>query len=183
MPPPSSEEKPKCKNIIIIILGILGILGILFIIAALVNSYYKIHILESEIDKLDYDKIYKDKTLYEYINQNKEDILNINTHLKTTDLNINELNTHLKTTDLNIDKLDTVIKSYINTSLQNSNKINSTENPSSLTEINNNLNSYITLNDEKLDKYILETNAKIDEITETNHTLMDSINNINSKLT
>jgi hypothetical protein len=169
MPPPSSEEKPKCKNIIIIILGILGILGILCIIAAFVISYYKIHILESEIDKLDYDKIYKDKTLYEYINQNKVDILNINTNLKKT--------------DLNIDKLDTVIKSYINTSLQNSNKTISAETPSSLTEINNNLNSYITLNDEKLDKYILETNAKIDELTETNHTLMDSINNINSKLT
>jgi len=168
MPPPSSEEKPKCKNISKIILGII-ILGILGIIAALVRSYYKIHILKYEIDKLDYDKIYKDKTLYEYINQNKVDILNINTHLKTT--------------DLNIDKLDTVIKSYINTSLQNSNKINSAEKPSSLTEINNNLNSYITLNDEKLDKYILETNAKIDELTETNHTLMDSINNINSKLT
>lgn len=171
MPPPSSEEKPKCKNISIIILGIiiLGILCIIGIIAALVNYYYKIHILESEIDKLDYDKIYKDKTLYEYINQNKVDILNINTHLKTT--------------DLNIDKLDTVIKSYINTSLQNSNKTISAEKPSSLTEINNNLNSYITLNDEKLDKYILETNAKIDELTETNYTLIDSINNINSKLT
>jgi hypothetical protein len=165
MPPPSSEEKPKCKNISIIILGTI----ILGIITAFVISYYKIYILESEIDKLDYDKIYKDKTLYEYINQNKVDILNINTHLKTT--------------DLNIDKLDTVIKSYINTSLQNSNKTISAENPSSLTEINNNLNSYITLNDEKLDKYILETNAKIDELTETNHTLMDSINNINSKLT
>jgi hypothetical protein len=133
MPPPSSEEKPKCKNISIIILGTI----ILCIIAALVISYYKIHILESEIDKLDYDKIYKDKTLYEYINQNKVDILNINTHLQKT--------------DLNIDKLDTVIKSYINTSLQNSNKTISAENPSSLTEINDNLNSYITLNDEKLD--------------------------------
>ena len=81
MPSPS-EEKLECKNISIIILGII----ILGIIVALVIYYSKIHILESEIDKLDYDKIYKDKTLYEYINQNKVDILNINTHLKTTDL-------------------------------------------------------------------------------------------------
>lgn len=131
--------------------------------------HYKINKLESEIDKLDYDNIYNDKILYEYIKTNNKEIDNINIHLKNN--------------DLNIDKLNTVINSYVNASIQKSNTNGPSVNSTSINDINNSLQSYISSNDEKLDAYILTTNAKLDELTETNTTIMDSINNINTKLT
>ena len=78
--------------------------------------------------------------------------------------------------------MHTVINSYVSTSIQKSNTADLSINPTSINDINNSLQSYISLNDEKLDAYILETNTKLTELTETNTTIMDSINNINNKL-
>ena len=189
MPSPSPEEKPKHKNISLskYILGLI----IFCIIVFLSISYYKIYILQSEIDKLDYNNIDFDKNLYDHINKYKNntdlDIKKLNTHLTETDLDIKDINENLTKTDLNIEKLNTVINSYINSSIQK-NKLNeislnlSSTSQSSINDINTHLQEYITANDEKLDNYILDTNARLDELNETNTIIMDSINNINNKL-
>ena len=158
---------------------------VIFILCIIAFVYYhiKINKLESEIDKLDYNKIYNDKTLYEYINQNKNDIKDINNHLKNNDLNIDKLNTVINSyVNSSIQKSNTSMAS-IRSSTQKSNTSNSSNNSLLLDEINHNLQAYISLNDDKLDNYILATNAKIDELTEANLTIMDSINNINNRLT
>ena len=156
--PPTREELHK------LIFAVFVLCIIIF-----VYNYYKINKLESEIDTLDHDNIYNDKALYEYI--------------KTNDKEIKDISVHLKDTDLNIDRLHTVINSYVSTSIQKSNTADLSINPTSINDINNSLQSYISLNDEKLDAYILETNTKLTELTETNTTIMDSINNINTRLT
>lgn len=141
-------------------------------ISIFIYDYFRIKVLKSEIDKLDYNNIDFDKNLYDYINEN----------LKKTDLDIKDINENLTKTDLNIEKLNTVINSYINSSIQK-NKLNEISfNSSSTNDINTYLQEYITANDEKLDAYILDTNARLDELTETNTIIMDSINNINNKL-
>ena len=155
--PPTREELHK------LIFAVFVLCIIIF-----VYNYYKINKLESEIDTLDHDNIYNDKALYEYI--------------KTNDKEIKDISVHLKDTDLNIDRLHTVINSYVSTSIKKSNTADLSINPTSINDINNSLQSYISLNDEKLDAYILETNTKLTELTETNTTIMDSINNINNKL-
>ena len=156
--PPTREELHK------LIFAVFVLCIIIF-----VYNYYKINKLESEIDTLDHDNIYNDKALYEYI--------------KTNDKEIKDISVHLKDTDLNIDRLHTVINSYVSTSIKKSNTADLSINPTSINDINNSLQSYISLNDEKLDAYILETNTKLTELTETNTTIMDSINNINTRLT
>lgn len=150
----------------------------LTIIGFIIYYYIAINELKSEINKLDYDKIYTDKSLYEYI--------------KTNNTEIQDKQKNLSNTDLNIDKLNKVINTYINTSIQKSNINNSSINleplnleyitPKSINEMNDRLQSYIYSNDEKLDNYILSNDAKLEELIETKSLLMDSIININNKL-
>jgi hypothetical protein len=173
---PSSDTPGNTPNntgvtkftLIVFIVCIMSII----LISIFIYDYFRIKVLKSEIDKLDYNNIDFDKKLYDYINEN----------LKKTDLDIKDINENLTKTDLNIEKLNTVINSYINSSIQK-NKLNEISlSKSSTNDINTYLQEYITANDEKLDAYILDTNARLDELTETNTIIMDSINNINNKL-
>ena len=150
----------------------------LTIIGFIIYYYIAINELKSEINKLDYDKIYTDKSLYEYIKTNNKEIQDKNNHLINTDLNIDKLNSVINTF------IDTSIKkSDINDSSVNPVSVNiASLNPTSIKEINDSLQSYIYSNDDKLDNYILSNDAKLEDLIEAKSLLMYSIININSRL-
>jgi|Laugresu1bdmlbdd_1035124.scaffolds.fasta_scaffold09790_2 hypothetical protein len=154
--------------------------SVIILILLFIYCHSNINNLENEINKLESINMSINKTVS---SANLNSSLNeLNTNYIKNKEDIDKLNINSAKNKEDIDKLNTIITSYVNSSIQQINTNNIPNNESNNIDFYTQLHTYILENNEKLDNFISETNMKLDELEDSKNTILESITNINSKL-